>query len=451
MSSEIARVTLADSLTKVTPSWTPTPHLSELSGWHGETVSFQVAWRPRRTMPTRLRTTLRVQVEGAGEVTFFAVDLVPAQLPCFDEAGDGYIATEASMLPDVLRPLEVSASGTVEATPTHIGWHSVWVDVPLPCPDLRVRAWIDDELHLDEEVAVAVVPRSLEPAQVSFAQWFHCDFLAAHYGLEMWSEDLWTAIESQMASAARMGVTALLTPVFTPPLDTAVGATRPTAQLLDISLADGRYEFGTTRLDRWMDALSRAGIHQVELPHLFTQWGAKAAPQIQVTVDGITSQRFGWDTPATDAAYQDFLAQLVPFLKDYFDAKVGRENTFYHLSDEPVLEHLESYAAARDSVQELLEGCVVIDALSHPEYNDLVGIPVVANDAVPTFREHGIEPSWVYYCVAQSFGVSNRFIAQDGVRTRAFGWQMYKAGAIGLLHWAFTTPPNSRPGPLTRS
>lgn len=134
MSSEIARVTLADSLTKVTPSWTPTPHLSELSGWHGETVSFQVAWRPRRTMPTRLRTTLRVQVEGAGEVTFFAVDLVPAQLPCFDEAGDGYIATEASMLPDVLRPLEVSASGTVEATPTHIGWHSVWVDVPLPAP-----------------------------------------------------------------------------------------------------------------------------------------------------------------------------------------------------------------------------------------------------------------------------------------------------------------------------
>lgn len=275
MSRESPRLVLVDSLTKVTPSWQPTAPLSGLSGWQGETVSFQVAWRPQRTMPTRLRSTLRIEIDGCDQAEFFAVDLVPTQLPCFDGASEGYIATEAAMLPDVLRPLSVSAPGRVEVIPNHIGWHSVWVDLPLPCSDVRLRAWVNDELLMDQDLDVLTVPRPLEPARVSFAQWFHSDFLAAYYGVEMWSEELWTAIESQMVSAARMGTTALLTPVFTPPLDTAVGATRPTAQLLDISLEDGVYRFETPRLDRWMQTLERAGIRQVELPHLFTQWGPR--------------------------------------------------------------------------------------------------------------------------------------------------------------------------------
>ena len=118
-----------------------------------------------------------------------------------------------------------------------------------------------------------------------------------------------------------MGVTMLLTPVWTPPIDTAIGTNRDTTQLLDISVTDGRYTFGHERLDRWMDILADAGITQVELPHLYTQWGAKAAPQIWVEVDGVAQQRFGWDTSTSDPEYVAFLEQVVPFLREYFDAR----------------------------------------------------------------------------------------------------------------------------------
>ena len=79
----------------------------------------------------------------------------------------------------------------------------------------------------------------------------------------------------------------------------------------------------------------------------------------------------------------------------------------------------------------------MLDALSEPEFMNLVDVPVVATDAVPAFRAHGREPAWVYYCIAQSWDVANRFIAQEPLRTRALGWQLYTARAEGFLHWGF--------------
>ncbi|GAA4902796.1 hypothetical protein GCM10025789_22000 [Tessaracoccus lubricantis] len=208
-------------------------------------------------------------------------------------------------------------------------------------------------------------------------------------------------------------------------------------QLLDISLEDGRYAFGTERLDRWLDMLTAVGIHEVELPHLFTQWGAKAAPRFRVRVAGEPRDMFGWDAAATDESYQEFLRALIPFLKQYFAERLGLDRTVFHISDEPNDQHVESYRLARKSVLDLLDGCRVLDALSHPEFAALVETPVVATDAVPAFRAHGVEPAWVYHCIAQSWDVANRFIAQDAIRTRALGWQLYKANAQGFLHWAF--------------
>ena len=58
-------------------------------------------------------------------------------------------------------------------------------------------------------------------------------------------------------------------------------------QLIDILQdADGSYKFDWSRLKRWCDLCLRNGIKYLEIPHLFTQWGAKAAPKIVVTVDG---------------------------------------------------------------------------------------------------------------------------------------------------------------------
>ncbi|MDO5676589.1 MAG: DUF4091 domain-containing protein [Propionibacteriaceae bacterium] len=436
MSSRSTLATLTDSLTKVLPTWEPSEPLRALTGWTGETLSFQVAWRPVPTDYAAPTTDVVLTVTGAEGIQLHAVDLVPIQVPCWEEHGDGFLTETPGMLPDVLRPLGPTSDGSVSLRATHIGWHSVWVDIEAPIDAVHVTMTADGQQILDVTLPVHLVDRALPEHGIENTQWFHADCLATHYGVETWSEAHWDIIRGQMQAAAQMGVTMLLTPVWTPPLDTAVGTYRRTTQLLEIGLADGTYSFGTKHLDRWLDTLAEAGISRVEVPHLFTQWGAEWTPKFEVWENGQRTDRFGWDTPATDPEYQRFLSQLIPFLKSYFAERVGLDKTVFHISDEPNEHHLDSYRRARDSVQELLDGCRVLDALSHPEYADLVQTPVVATDAVPSFRAVGTEPSWVYYCIAQSRDVSNRFIAQEAVRTRALGWQLYKFRAVGFLHWA---------------
>lgn len=432
MQSTITAV-VTHSMAKVTPDWTPTAPLTALTGWSGERVSFQVAWLPPSTRYHGPQNRVAVEVDGAERLSLFDVELVPVQAPCWPEHSTGYIADRPGLLPDLLRPRPDGAHTMAR----HTGWHSVWVDVVLPNDDLRVTVRDGDVVVLDHTVEVRTVERSAAAPELTVAQWFHADSLATYYGVETWSEDHWAAIAGQLRSLRRLGATMALTPVWTPPLDTDEGIDRRTTQLLDIRLVDGVYHFGHDRLDRWMTLLAEAGLAQVEVPHLFTQWGAKYAPQVWVEVDGAPVKLFGWHTPADDPAYVDFLSQVLPFLKDYFGARVGRENTFFHVSDEPSEEHLAGYVSAQQSVATLLDGCRVIDALSEPEYSAHVPTPIVATTAVPAFREVGTEPGWVYYCISQSWEASNRFIAQDGVRTRGLGWQLYKAGAVGFLHWGF--------------
>lgn len=76
-----------------------------------------------------------------------------------------------------------------------------------------------------------------------------------------------------------MRVNTILTPVWTPPLDTAPHTYRRNVQLLGIWERDGRYTFDFTRLDTWLGHMRDAGLTGVEVPHLFTQWGAHACPR----------------------------------------------------------------------------------------------------------------------------------------------------------------------------
>lgn len=76
---------------------------------------------------------------------------------------------------------------------------------------------------------------TLPPQELIRYEWFHSDCLAAYYGVESWSEKHWEIVEAFARNAVRHGINALYTPLWTPPLDTEVGAERPTCQLLEIS------------------------------------------------------------------------------------------------------------------------------------------------------------------------------------------------------------------------
>ena len=88
-----------------------------------------------------------------------------------------------------------------------------------------------------------------------------------------WSKPIcsnWKTIENFITMAAENGINMLLTPIFTPPLDTKVGGERLTAQLVDIELSDGKYSFDFKKLDKWVDICRKAGIEYFEMAHLFT-------------------------------------------------------------------------------------------------------------------------------------------------------------------------------------
>ena len=109
--------------------------------------------------------------------------------------------------------------------------------------------------------------------------------------------------EKFIKTAAKTGITMILTPVFTPPLDTAVGGRRTTVQLVDVNYFDGKYTFGFGKLKRWIDLCKRNDMNKFEISHLFTQWGSGNAPLIIVKTQNGYEEKFGWHTDAIGKEY----------------------------------------------------------------------------------------------------------------------------------------------------
>ena len=228
----------------------------------------------------------------------------------------------------------------------------------------------------------------------------------------------------------------ILTPLFTPPLDTAVGGERPTMQLVDVTTTEGgKYTFGFDRLTRWFETAQRCGMKYFELSHLFTQWGAKHAPKI-VDTDG--KQLFGWKTRAGGREYVSFLEQFAKALDAFLIEKNVKEKCWLHVSDEPNDMQVRPYAKASRLVSRLFPGYKTLDALSDFKFykKGLVKTPVPALDHADKFYGK-VEDLWTYYCCGQYKGTSNRFMAMPSYRNRILGLQLYKFGCKGFLQWGY--------------
>ncbi|TDW92769.1 uncharacterized protein DUF4091 [Kribbella pratensis] len=433
---------LCDALAKVHPVRDPRPVSAEtrFQAFLGERASFQLAYRPPLEPTFRDPRPLQVRVEGtaADLVAMSSVDLVPCTFVALPGHDDGYEFDEPGLYPDVLRPVPNGEA------PVRFGsWSALWFDVMTTDParagvhELTVVVSAPDgsELHR-APVAVEITGIELEPLDIVSGHWMHLDSLADHYGVEVFSEEHWAIVERFMASAVEMGATSLLAPVWTPPLDTAVGTYRTVVQLIDITATNDGYAFGFDRLRRWLDVCRRTGITGVEVAHLFTQWGAKATPGIVVGEERV----FGWDVPATDVRYRELMEALLPALQAVLDEEWDREYVVFHISDEPSgQDGLAGYLAAKAVVADLLKGWTVVDALSEHSFytSGAVEVPVVATDHVEPFLAERPERMWVYYCVSQDRDVANRFIGMPSARNRAIGHQLFASGVDGFLHWGF--------------
>lgn len=440
------RFVLADALEKVYPDSEPRPRdqLIPLSVFLGEPASFQVAIRPPLQHGFRTVGPITVTISGTAAecATIAQVDLVPCTLAAFPGHDDGYDRDAPGLYPDVLRPVP---DGAITVVYGH--WTAAWIDITVPTADNaglhEVVVGVVDSSGtqlFSDTVTLRVLARELPELTLVNSHWFHCDGLAAYYGVEVFGEEHWAIIERFVASAASMGVTSLLTPTWTPPLDTAVGGLRTPTQLIGIADEGNGYTFDFAPLIRWMDKCAKHGIKYLEIAHLFTQWGALATPAIYVQTPGGVERRFGWDVPATAESYRELMAVLLPELRTVLAKHWSLDRVFFHISDEPHgPEALAGYQQAKAVVAGLLEGLTMVDALSDFEFykSGAVTKPIVATDAVAPFLEAGIDDLWVYYCVAQDTGVANRFMSMPSVRNRVLGHQLYAIGAGGFLHWGF--------------
>ncbi len=389
------------------------------------------------------RAIVRVDGALAPFASVRSVKNIPVDIAIFPGADtSNYLRTEPGLYPDLLQPLHYSGAVSIMKDQTQSAWIEFDLDGTAAAGTYPMAVTLVD--GLGNEVAkecfeVKVINATLPEQTMRVTQWFHCDCLANYYNVPAWSEEHWRIVENFARTAQRNGINLLLTPIFTPALDTVIGGERTTVQLIDVCKNGDQYSFGYSKLDRWIDMCDRVGIKYFEIAHLFTQWGAAHAPKVMATVDGEYKKIFGWETEAAGEEYSTFLrAFLVSFL-DHMKARGDDKRCYFHISDEPNTEQLESYKAAKAVVADLLEGYPIMDALSNFEFfkQGIVPLPIPSNDHVEPFIEAGVPGLWTYYCCGQLSGVSNRMMAMPLWRTRSIGYQFYKYDIAGFLQWGY--------------
>ena len=390
--------------------------------------------------PRGSRLNISVDSPIKDQVRLFTVEHVPVSMPAYLNTDDDYIGKDLGVYPDILRP-----ASAVYTMAGRIAQVYVQVDIPKDLAPGKYPVKVDFSLDESSDVAatatytVEVLDAELPEQTLTVTHWFHYDCLALEYDVEVFSERHWRLIEDFLVGYVDHGNNALLTPIFTPPLDTKVGGERLTVQLIDVTVKNGKYHFGFKKLRRFCAMCQRVGVKELEISHFFTQWGAAHAPKVIATVDGEKRRIFGWDTDASGEEYICFLRTLLPKLKAELDKCGYRGHYFFHISDEPNELHVEQYSKAKAGIIDLIEDHPVRDAMSHIEYYEqgITGAPIPGTNRIKPFLEAKVSDLWTYYCCTQHRDVSNQFVAMPGYRTRVIGAQLYKFDIKGFLQWGY--------------
>jgi len=423
--------------------------ITSVKGLKGERVSFQiqVGHKPTDKKPAMgvtyytLRSPLRKQTQVS------KVEYIPSQLPAYRGLhDDDYISIEPGLFPDVMFPLTSKDKFYIlHNAPTTL---MVTVDIP---KDMEAGEYpLYFCFHIEKgkprtpekrslKVMVQVADAVMEENDLIFGQWFHCDCIANYHNVKVFSKKFWRITENYVKTAARTGMNMIFTPIFTPPLDTQINGERKTVQLVKIKKEGTKYAFDFSLLEQWVEMCKRHGFKYFEMAHLFTQWGAKFCPKIEVEIDGKMVKEFGWHVEAMSDLYKNFLSQFLPALTAELERLGIAKNTYFHISDEPNNNYLENYKAAKEFVAPFLKDYKIIDALSSIDFykKGLVDIPIPCNDHIAPFLEEDIKERWTYYCCMQAKKVSNRFFAMPNYRNRCMGLQMFRNDIDAFMTWGF--------------
>lgn len=422
------------SLIKVFSDEEPTAQpFTKLSCLSNERVQLQVAF----CNDSDCEVNVKVDCKFKDCINVYYVEEIYSKNPVHALQDNYTLRKKSGYFPELLRPLE----GCFNAKANK--WNSIWLEV-VPNPTLVAgEQKINVALTCGEDVqtidfTLDVIDAQLPAQTLINTNWFHTDCIATHYNIEVFSDKYWEYVKNFLKVAVDHGMNMVLTPLFTPPLDTKVGGERPTVQLVGVKVTSGEYKFDFTNLDKWIAICDEVGIKYLELSHFFTQWGAKKCPKIIAEVDGVQKRIFGWDTKASGKAYRSFLTAFAEVFKPYLKEKGLEDKVYFHVSDEPFAAIARHYRKASNIVNELFGEYKIMDALSNYKFykKGLVKLPVPANDHIEPFIGN-VSDLWTYYCCVQVKGVSNKFFSMPSQRNRVLGYQMYKFNVKGFLHWGY--------------
>ena len=425
--------------------------------YRNETLSFQLLCE---NLETEGKSTPFFALDVSGALSPYVavreVISVPCHFPVFPTAHDeDHLRTAPGLYPDLLRSLHYQGyhgrkDGCFRMPQGQL--RALWIDVAIP-ENAEIPA---DETELTftvscvggakEEGVVGSASAKIRVSSVKLpeqktihTEWCYTDCIAEAHHVKVFSEKHWQLIEKYMKVAVDNGINMILTPVFTPELDTYIGGERLTTQLVGITVnGDGSYSFDFSLLDRWIDLGERLGVKYYEIPHFFTQWGANHAPKFVAKVKGRTKKIFGWETDSMGAEYKAFLDAFLPALVSHLKERGVDKRCFYHISDEPKLADLERYLACKNLVAPHLEGYHIIDALSDFDFyrKGVLAKPAPAIQHSQPFLDEKILGLWVYYCNEKPV-ITGRNLSMPLSRTRILGVQLYHHQIEGFLHWGY--------------
>lgn len=398
-----------------------------------ENFSFQLAFKAESKEETKINLSVSSPLKE--NIYLYHVKNIPAGKNGYDKSDSFHYDLSRKEFPDLLQPVENSI--TVKKGE----WNSIWIEYK-PENDVFGKKKIKITLSCGETViektfTLNIINKELPKQELLYTNWFHNDCLCTYYGVEVFSDDYWQIVENYIKNATEHGVNMLLTPIFTPPLDTEVGGERPTVQLVKVIKEGTKYSFNFENFRKYIKLCLDNGVEAFEISHLFTQWGATHAPKIVATVNGKEKRIFGWETAACGKAYTEFLEAFAKAFKKEVKELGIKGRCWLHVSDEPNEEQIKNYKKAADTIHRLFPGFNTFDALSDIQYyrKGLIKTPVCAEGEADIFRAE-VKNFWTYHCCGQVDNfLPNRMFSQPSQRNRILGVLLYKYDAKGFLQW----------------
>lgn len=458
------QVEVLSSLGKIYPDKLIGINTDEISAFSNEAVSFQLAYKKRTRDKSVSLIYVSVETTLPKEFLFeYRVDYVPV----FSRPAESDVICNINSYqhPDLLYKRKLDAiidndgrwsdkffernEKNLLFAPADV-WQGIWFtinenEIKLPSGEYDIKINFHDaftsQIIESKVIKTKILKGELPNQTLIYTSWLHCDCIADIHNVEIFSDRFFEILESYLTLAAKTGMNMLLTPAFTPALDTPINKERLTAQLVKVIKEGNDYSFDFSLFKKFILFAKKCGIIYFEHSHFFTQWGAQATPKIIAMVDGETKRIFGWDVSSDSQEYKTFLKSYLTALKPVLKELDIEDKVFFHISDEPFEDNIENYSNAVEIVKSILPNAVLMDALSHYKVfvKSGITIPVAClhKDEIEKFIVGNV-PFFAYYTgevINENY--PTRLITAYASQNRIIGIMLYKSGAKGFLHWGY--------------